>query len=97
EVLRGWIGRDVAALTAHGEVTGRLRAVAPDHLVVAVGDELRVVERPAEVRGPAGEDGAGTQLRWTVDARAAGTRSLEAAYVMRGLAWHAGYTVVLDG
>lgn len=91
EVLRGWIGREVAA----DDVRGTLRAVSASELVVEVDGALRVLSRPIEVRGPTGAP-HGAALRWTVSTRAAGERAFEATYVVGGLAWNAGYTLVLE-
>ena len=90
DVLRGWIGREVDA----GGVHGVLRAVDADELVIE-GERLSVVKRPVEVTGPAGAGGA--ELRWVVEARQAGPHQVAAEYVMGGLAWSAGYTLVLEG
>lgn len=96
ELLRGWIGRPVDVRTAAGTLAGPLLAVFPDHLVLGDGaGGVRLVARPAEVRGPRGE-AAAPRLHWTLAAARSGARELEAVYAARSLAWEAAYALVLE-
>jgi len=105
KLIRRYVGKPVTVTTAKGEVTGTLRGVDADSLVIETGtgngravEIIRRGEHLLDVRLAAGDDALATvpTLIWTVQSKKPGKQSVEVSYRTDGLRWDADYTAILD-
>lgn len=101
ELLTRHIGSPVTVATPKGDVTGVLRAVDAQALVVEVGagdgKRLAVLRRDGyvqDVRLPAAH--SGPSLVWRAATKKPGKHAIELSYRASGLAWSADYLAILD-
>jgi hypothetical protein len=105
ELLARHLGASITVVTPRGEVSGALRAVDDQVLVVEVGAgeqrHLQVLRRDGyvqEVRLPARASPAGDppSLVWRVRTTKPGKHTVELSYRADGLSWTADYLAVVD-
>jgi hypothetical protein len=101
-LLARQVGKPVTVVLAHGEVSGVLRAVSIEALVVeTAGERLEIIRRGEHVvdikLGAAAFDNEPT-LEWKLAVRKPGKHTLDVSYRTYGLSWVPEYTAVLgDG
>jgi hypothetical protein len=101
-LLARHVGKAVTVVLAQGEVSGTLRAVSAESLVVeTAGHGLEIIRRGDHVidvkLGAAAFDEEPT-LEWKLTARRPGKHTVELGYRVAGLTWQPEYTAVLgDG
>lgn len=103
EILARHVGEQVTAVTPKGDVSGTLRAVDAQALVVEVGTgdqrHLQVLRRDGyvqDVRIAAGAAADKPMLVWRLAAKKPGKHTVEVTYRADGLSWTADYLAVLD-
>ena len=103
EILARHVGDPVTIVTTKGDVTGILRSVDAQALVVEVGTgdarHLQVMRRDnyvQDVRLPAGAGAEQPSLDWHLTARRPGKHTVEVTYRADGLSWSADYVAILD-
>ncbi|HEU5056277.1 MAG TPA: DUF4139 domain-containing protein [Kofleriaceae bacterium] len=102
-LLERQVDRDIAVVTAAGEVRGKLLSFDAGYLVIDTGDRsfpIRLVKRGENVRdirlaAPSGGLVAQPTLLWSVRAQKPGRHAAELSYRTAGMAWSADYTAVL--
>jgi hypothetical protein len=102
-LLERQVDRDIAVVTAAGEVRGKLLSFDAGYLVIDTGDAafpIRLVKRGDNVRdirlaAPQGGLAARPTLLWSVTAQKPGRHAAELSYRTGGMAWSADYTAVL--
>jgi hypothetical protein len=102
EMLARRIGEPVTVVTTKGDVTGVLRAVDEQSIVVEVGTgeqrRLSVMRRDGyvlDVRAPSGASDK-PSLVWRVASKKPGKHTIELTYRAEGIHWLADYLAVLD-
>jgi hypothetical protein len=102
DMLTRRIGESVTVVTTKGDVTGVLRAVDDQSLVVEVGTgeqrRLSVMRRDGyvlDVRAPSNVPDKPT-LAWRIASKKPGKHTIELTYRADGLTWAADYLAVLD-
>jgi hypothetical protein len=102
EILARHVGDPVTVVTPRGEVTGALRAIDDQAIVVEVGSgdhrHLQVMRRDSyalDVRLPAGGADKPT-LAWRLRTAKPGKHTVEISYRADGMSWTADYLAVLD-
>lgn len=103
EILARHVGDTVTVVTPKGEVTGVLRSIDANALVVEVGPSdarrLQVMRRDSyvqDIRLPAGKGSDKPSLVWRLAAKKAGKHNVEVTYRAEGLSWSADYLALLD-
>lgn len=103
EILARHVGDTITVITAKGDVTGVLRAVEPQALVVEVGigdrRHLQVMHRDGyvlDVKLPSTAGADQSTLAWHVATKKPGKHVVELTYRASELAWTADYTAILD-
>jgi hypothetical protein len=103
EILARHLGDPVVVATPRGEVSGALRAVDDQAIVVEVGSgdqrHLQVMRRDAyvqDVRLPASAGGDKPSLAWRLRGARSGKHTVEVTYRADGMSWTADYLAVLD-
>ena len=102
-LLERQVDRDIAVVTAAGEVRGKLLSFDAGYLVIDTGDPafpIRLVKRGDNVRdirlaAPSGGLVAQPTLLWSLTAQRPGRHTAELSYRTAGMAWSADYTAVL--
>jgi hypothetical protein len=103
ELLARHLGDPVTVVTPKGEVTGVLRSVDEQVIVVEVGTgeqrHLQMMRRDSyvqDVRLPVGTAGDQPSLVWRVRTGKPGKHAVEVSYRADGMSWTADYLAVLD-
>ena len=103
EILARHVGDTVTVVTTKGEVTGVLRSVDAQALVVEVGTgndrRLQVMRRDGyvqDVRLPASASLDKPSLVWRLAAKKPGKHAVEVTYRAEGMSWSADYLAILD-
>jgi hypothetical protein len=103
EILTRHVGDPVTVVTPKGEVTGTLRSVDEQAIVVEVGTgdkrHLQMMRRDSyvqDIRMPAGAGSDKPSLVWRVRTGKPGKHSVEISYRADGMSWSADYLAVLD-
>lgn len=103
EILARHVGDTVTVVTPKSEVTGVLRSVDAQALVVEVGTgdarRLQVMRRDSyvqDIRLPAGKGSDKPSLVWRLAAKKAGKHKVEVTYRAEGLSWSADYLALFD-
>ena len=103
EILARHIGDQVTIVTAKGEVTGTLRSVDPQALVLEVGTaaqrKLQVMRRDGyvqDIRMPAGKGLDKPSLAWRLATKKPGKHNIELTYRADGLTWSADYLAIYN-
>lgn len=103
EILARHVGDAVTVVTPKGELSGVLRAVDAQALVVELGTgndrKLQVMHRDGyvqDVKLPAGADSDRPRLTWRLTAKKPGKHTMELSYRADGMAWEADYLAILD-
>lgn len=103
EILTRHVGDTVTIVTPKGEVTGVLRSVDAQALVLEVGTadarRLQVMRRDSyvqDIRLPVGKGSDKPSLVWRLAAKKAGKHDVEVTYRAEGLAWSADYLALFD-
>jgi hypothetical protein len=103
EILARHIGDSVTIVTAKGEVTGVLRSVDAQALVLEIGSGdsrgLQVMRRDSyvqDIRLPAGKGSDKPSLVWRLTAKKPGKQTVEVTYRADGLSWAADYLAIFD-
>lgn len=104
ELLTRHIGKAVVVTTEKGEVSGTLRAVDSDALVLEVGSgsskAVEVLRRGDFVRDIKLQGASAASDRpslvWKLKAAKPGTQDIEVSYRTSGLSWSPDYTAILD-
>ena len=103
EILSRHLGDQITVVTAKGDVTGTLRSVDPEALVVEVGTgeqrRLQVMRRDGyvqDVRLPAGKGIEKPTLVWRLATKKPGKHSVELTYRADGLTWSADYLAIYN-
>jgi hypothetical protein len=103
EILARHVGDPVTVVTPRGDITGALRAVDDQTLVVEVGSgdqrHLQVMRRDGyvqDVRLPASPISDRPSLAWRFRAARPGKHTVELTYRIDGMSWTADYLAVLD-
>ena len=103
EILARHVGDAVTVVTAKGEVSGVLRSIDAQALVVEVGAgdqrRLQVMRRDGyvqDVRVPAGGGVDRPELVWQLAAKRPGKQTVELSYRADGMSWTADYMAILD-
>jgi hypothetical protein len=103
EILARHLGEPVSVVTTKGDVTGTLRAVDAQSLVVeiGVGDQrhLQILQRQGyvqDVRLAAGQANDKASLVWRLAPKKPGKHTVEVTYRAEGMSWTADYLAVLD-
>jgi hypothetical protein len=105
KLMSRYIGKTVTVTTTRGEVSGILRSVDAEALVIETGtgsaravEILRRGENLLDIKLSAGDDGLATvpTLIWKVVSKKPGKQSVEVSYRTDGLRWDADYTAILD-
>jgi hypothetical protein len=105
KLMNRYIGKTVTVTTGKGDITGVLRSIDAEALVLETGsgasravEILRRGENLLDVKLSAGDDGLATvpTLVWKVISKKPGKQSIEVSYRTDGLRWDADYTAILD-
>jgi len=103
EILARHIGDQVTIVTAKGDVTGTLRSVDPQALVLEVGAadqrRLQVMRRDGyvqDIRMPAGKAVDKPSLVWRLATKKTGKHTVELTYRADGLTWSADYLAIYN-
>lgn len=103
EILARHVGDNVTIVTPKGEVTGVLRSVDAQALVLEVGSgdakRLQVMRRDGyvqDIRLPAGKGSDKASLVWRLSSKKAGKHTVEVTYRAEGLSWAADYLAIFD-
>jgi len=103
ELLARHLGDAITVVTPKGEVTGALRAVDEQVIVVEIGAgdqrHLEMMRRDSyvqDVRLPAGVGSDQPSLLWHVQTAKPGKHAVLVSYRADGMSWAADYTAVLD-
>ncbi len=101
EILARHVGDTVTVVTGKGDVTGVLRAVDVQAVVVEVASDhrLQVLHRDGfvqDVRLPAGAGADKPSLEWRLAAKKPGKQTIEVSYRADGMTWSADYLAILD-
>jgi hypothetical protein len=103
EILARHVGEQVTVITPKADVTGVLRSVDAQALVLEVGTgarrQLQVMRRDGyvqEVRLSATVGNDQPSLVWRVTTKQPGTHEVEFSYRTEGLTWSADYLAILD-
>lgn len=103
EILARHVGDTVTIVTPKGEITGILRSVDAQALVVETGAadqrRLQVMRRDSyvqDIRLPAGKGSDKPSLVWRLAAKKAGKHNVEVTYRAEGLSWSADYLALFD-
>jgi hypothetical protein len=103
ELLARHIGDPITVVTPRGEVTGALRSVDDQVIVVEVGTgdqrHLQMMRRDGyvqDIRLPAGTGSDQPTLVWRVRTTRPGKHAVELSYRADGMSWSADYLAVLD-
>lgn len=103
EILARHVGDPVTVVTPRGDITGALRAVDDQAIVVEVGSgdqrHLQVMRRDGyvqDVRLPAGAISDRPSLAWRFRTARPGKHTVELTYRADGMSWTADYLAVLD-
>lgn len=103
EILHRHVGAQITVITAKGELTGVLRSVDDQVLVLELGTgdqrKLAVMRRDGyiqDVRLPAGSNVDKPMLIWRLASRKPGKHDVEVSYRADGMTWTADYLAVLD-
>lgn len=103
EILRRHVGDTVTVVTPKGEITGVLRSVDANAIVVESGAadarRLQILRRDSyvqDIRLPAGKGSDKPSLVWRLAAKKAGKHNVEVTYRAEGLSWSADYLALFD-
>jgi hypothetical protein len=103
EILQRHVGSQITVVTAKGELTGVLRSVDEQVLVLELGTgdqrRLAVMRRDGyvqDVRLPAGSGVDKPTLVWRLGSKKPGKHDIEVTYRADGMTWTADYLAVLD-
>lgn len=105
KLMRRYIGKSVTVTTSKGEVSGVLRGIDADSLVIESGsgksravEIIRRGENLLDVKLAAGDAELATEptLVWKVVSKKPGKQNIEVSYRTDGLRWDADYTAILD-
>jgi hypothetical protein len=99
EILARHVGDQVTIVTPKGEVTGTLRSVDAQALVIESGTSLQVLRRDGyvqDIRLPAGKAVDKPSLVWRLTAKKPGKQTVEVTYRADGLTWAADYLAIFD-
>jgi hypothetical protein len=103
EIVARHVGDTVTIVTAKGDVTGVLRSIDAQALVVEVGTgnerHLQVMRRDSfvqDIRLPAGKGADKPSLVWRLAAKKPGKHDVEVTYRAEGLSWSADYLALFD-
>ncbi len=103
QILAERIGDPVTVVTPKGDVSGVLRSIDEQALVIETGTgdqrRLQVMRRDGyvqDVRLPARSGGGKPSLVWRLAAKKPGKHTVEVSYRADGMSWSADYLAVLD-
>ena len=103
EILNRHVGDPITVVTAKGELSGILRSVDEQVLVLEVGTgdqrRLQIMRRDGyvqDVRLPAGSGVDKPSLVWRLASKKQGKHQVELTYRADGMSWSADYLAVLD-
>lgn len=99
EILAHHIGDQVTIVTPKGEVSGVLRSVDPQALVIEAAQSLQVLRRDGyvqDIRLPAKGGADKASLVWRLAAKKPGKHNVEVTYRADGLTWAADYLAIFD-
>jgi hypothetical protein len=103
EILARHVGDAVTIVTAKGEVSGILRSVDAQAIVLEVGTgdarRLQVMRRDSfvqDIRLPVGKGSDKPSLVWRLSAKKPGKQTVEVTYRADGLSWGADYLAIFD-
>ncbi len=103
EILQRHVGDSITVVTPKGEVTGILRSLDDQALVLEIGTgdqrRLQVMRRDGyiqDVRLPPGTGVDKPSLIWRIASKTSGKHDIELTYRADGMSWTADYLAVLD-
>ena len=103
EIIRRHVGDTITVVTPKGDVTGTLRSIDEQALVLEIGTgdqrRLQVMRREGyvqDVRLPPGTGVDKPSLMWRIASKKPGTHAVELTYRADGMSWAADYLAVLD-
>lgn len=99
EILARHVGDQVTIVTPKGEVSGVLRSVDPQALVIEAAQSLQVLRRDGyvqDIRLPAKGGVDKASLVWRLAAKKPGKHNVEVTYRADGLTWAADYLAIFD-
>jgi hypothetical protein len=105
KLLKRYINKQITVTTSRGDITGTLRAVDSEALVIETGSgnarAVEIVRRgPSllDIKLAAGDQQLATEptLIWKVVSKKPGKQEVEVSYRTAGLRWDADYTATLD-
>jgi hypothetical protein len=103
EILARHVGDAVTIVTPKGDVSGVLRSIDPQTLVLEVGSgdqrRLQLMRREGyvqDIRLPAGKHVDKPSLVWRLATKKPGKHTLEVTYRADGLSWGADYLAIFD-
>jgi hypothetical protein len=103
EIMQRHVGDSITVVTPKGEVSGILRSIDEQALVLEIGTgdqrRLQVMRRDGyvqDVRLPPGTGVDKPSLMWRIASKKAGKHDVELTYRADGMSWTADYLAVLD-
>ncbi len=103
EIMQRHIGDSISVVTPRGDVSGILRSIDDQAIVLEIGTgdqrRLQVMRRDGyvqDVRLPVGTGVDKPSLMWRVASKKAGVHEVELTYRADGMSWSADYLAVLD-
>jgi hypothetical protein len=99
EIIARHVGDQVTIVTPKGEVTGTLRSVDSQALVIESANSLQVLRRDGyvqDIRLPAKKSVDKASLVWRLAAKKPGKHTVEVTYRADGLTWAADYLAIFD-
>ena len=99
EILAHHVGDQVTIVTPKGEVSGVLRSVDPQALVIEAAQNLQVLRRDGyvqDIRLPVKGSVDKASLVWRLAAKKPGKHNVEVTYRADGLTWAADYLAIFD-
>ncbi|HUS33150.1 MAG TPA: hypothetical protein VMZ53_31830, partial [Kofleriaceae bacterium] len=99
EILARHVGESITIVTPKGEVSGTLRSVDAQALVIESANSLQVLRRDGyvqDIRLPVGKSVDKPSLVWRLTAKKPGKHSVEVTYRADGLTWAADYLAIFD-
>lgn len=105
KLMRRYVGKQVTVTTSKGEISGVLRGIDAESLVIESGSgatrAVEIVRRGdhlLDIKLAAGDDALATEptLVWRVQSKKPGSQAVEVSYRTDGLRWDADYTAILD-
>jgi hypothetical protein len=99
EIIARHVGEQVTIVTPKGEVTGTLRSVDAQALVIESANALQILRRDGyvqDIRLPAKKAVDKASLVWRLTAKKPGKHTVEVTYRADGLTWAADYLAIFD-